>query len=63
MSSANLLPPSALLPPPLMMNGLGSACHCPVCSSTTGYRDGGKTTEQVQCTVVLLVGDNSQGYH
>ena len=48
------LPPT-LLPPPLMMNGLGSACHCPACSSTAGYRDGGKNTEQVQCTVLLLV--------
>lgn len=53
--------PPALLPPPLMMNGLGSACHCPACSSTTGYRDGGMDTEQVQCTVFLLLTDSSQG--
>ncbi|KAL9983544.1 hypothetical protein ACROYT_G005732 [Oculina patagonica] len=39
-------PPSQLLPPPLMMNGLGSPCHCPACSGTTGYRDGAKNAEQ-----------------
>ena len=41
------IPPSQLLPPPLMMNGLGNLCHCPACSNTTGYRGGVKSTEQV----------------
>lgn len=45
------IPPSQLLPPPLMMNGLGSPCHCPACSGTTGYRDGGKNAEQVRYCV------------
>lgn len=40
------IPPSQLLPPPLMMNGLGNPCHGPSCSSTTGYREGVKSTEQ-----------------
>lgn len=40
------IPPSQLLPPPLMMNGMGSPCHCPACSSTTGYREGAKNAEQ-----------------
>lgn len=38
---------SKLLPPALMMNGLGNTCHCPACSGgTTGYREGAKITEQ-----------------
>lgn len=43
------IPSSQLLPPPFMMNGLGSPCHCPACSSTSGYREGAKNTEQVLC--------------
>lgn len=42
------IPSSQLLPPALMMNGLGNTCHCPACSGgTTGYREGAKNTEQV----------------
>ena len=48
------IPPTQLLPPPLMMNGLGSQCHCPACSGTTGYRDGAKNAEQVRYSVPLF---------
>lgn len=56
------IPPSQLLPPPLMMNGLGNPCHGPSCSSTTGYREGVKSTEQVyldfyasrQCLLLIV---------